>query len=373
MDYDASNGVTFTDCGAVTGANPTVALTLGILSTHTVATASTLDVDYMRTWQDDAEPGLEVIAPADASTIEVVPETTTEATTTPVAFNSKLILADLLTNLDPEVANGAMAQRLDTGRMVAGVEIVSPKITTDKLYANMIESPTLDAFASSTEMMFGRLGILEGLFNSQSSSTATTSVIQNGLAVSGGALFNGGLIVDTIGTTGVTMDMLGDITFYGRPYFTGDTAGSAVILKGTRSVEIVFDREYMETPIVSTEIALEEASSTDEFSESIFNSNIRSIVTKKGVKGFTILLNKPSTEDISFSWIALPTKNQKMFTSKLNIPADVPISTTVSTTTSPVIEAALPIVETIIIPTASTSTDVIPVSTSTTTEISTGL
>jgi hypothetical protein len=54
MDYDVSNGVDFTDCGTVSGANPSAALGIAIYNIHTETTGSrTVDVDYMRVWQDD--------------------------------------------------------------------------------------------------------------------------------------------------------------------------------------------------------------------------------------------------------------------------------------------------------------------------------
>jgi hypothetical protein len=57
MDYDASNGVSPVLCGNVSGANPTAALGLGAYVVHTGTTATNVDVDYMRVWQDDAAPG----------------------------------------------------------------------------------------------------------------------------------------------------------------------------------------------------------------------------------------------------------------------------------------------------------------------------
>ncbi|OGI15021.1 MAG: hypothetical protein A2878_02610 [Candidatus Moranbacteria bacterium RIFCSPHIGHO2_01_FULL_54_31] len=64
MDTDASDGVSPTLCGTVTGANPTAALGLGVYVVHTGTTAANVDVDYARVWQDDAAPGSVVTMPS---------------------------------------------------------------------------------------------------------------------------------------------------------------------------------------------------------------------------------------------------------------------------------------------------------------------
>ena len=56
MDYDASNGISFTNCGTVSDANPTAALGVAIYHIHTTvsALARNVDIDYARVWQDDS-------------------------------------------------------------------------------------------------------------------------------------------------------------------------------------------------------------------------------------------------------------------------------------------------------------------------------
>jgi hypothetical protein len=318
MDYDASNGTNFIDCGEVTGANPTVALTLGIMDTHTVASASTIDVDYMRTWQDDSasDNAISTLAVDEPQPLDIATSTeeTDGTSTPPLIFNA------------------------------------------EESYLSL---------ASTTEKLDKRLASIEAMIatSTEATSTASTTMSLGGLNVSGHAVFNGGLIVGTLGQADLNMDMIGDVTFFGRPYFTGDTAGSAIVKKGAKIVTIKFDKDYIETPIVSATIALESASTSDALEESIFSSDIRYIVTRKDVHGFTILLNKPAPEDISFSWIALATKNQKLFTSRdediLPAPVTTPSTpvadTPAATSTLPVIEI-VPVVE-LASSTDATSTD----------------
>ena len=106
--------------------------------------------------------------------------------------------------------------------------------------------------------------------------------------------------------------------FLGRPYFTTDTAGFAVVKKGTREVAVVFDKEYLEQPIVNASISLDEtidATQSAAVAEAIFGNDTRYLIAKKSTKGFTVLLNKSATEDIQFSWTAFAVKGAKTFES----------------------------------------------------------
>jgi hypothetical protein len=79
--------------------------------------------------------------------------------------------------------------------------------------------------------------------------------------------------------------------------------------------------------------------------KAIFDNDTRFIVTRKNVHGFTILLNKPATTSIGFSWIALAVKNAKLFTSKDVITeSHSAIENDVSTTTPEIINLQ-PIIE----------------------------
>jgi hypothetical protein len=123
--------------------------------------------------------------------------------------------------------------------------------------------------------------------------------------------------------------MMSDTEFFGRPYFTSDMGGTAVVKKDAKEVEVVFDREYIEAPILSASMAY--STSTDEAEiDAMFNDDVRFVVTKRDTKGFTIRLNKPASRDIVFNWIALAIKDSKEFTSKTVAPNS---SNTTATTT----------------------------------------
>ncbi|MBI3888453.1 hypothetical protein HY311_01525 [Candidatus Nomurabacteria bacterium] len=158
-------------------------------------------------------------------------------------------------------------------------------------------------------------------------------------------IFANGLTVDTISSGKDAVMFMSDTVFFGRPYFTTDTAGFAKINKGDQSVDIVFDKEYLEQPIVNTTITLDADpqlenlnTETDasliqsiknaqtEATNSLFADNVQYLVTNKSEKGFTITLKDTAKQNISFSWIALAVKSAKTFSSKISSPSLVPFS-----------------------------------------------
>jgi hypothetical protein len=138
-----------------------------------------------------------------------------------------------------------------------------------------------------------------------------------------------GLKVEAIGKLGGSIDVLSDTVFFGRPYLNNDTAGFALIKAGQTSVNVEFEKEYIEQPVVFASITGEIDSSIvksgdvekirilqnqqDELAQELFNQGIQVLVIKKTVTGFTIVINKTASKDIPFSWIALAVKNPKLF------------------------------------------------------------
>ncbi len=112
-----------------------------------------------------------------------------------------------------------------------------------------------------------------------------------------------------------------DVVLLGRPYFNSDTGGFAEIAEGDKEVDVTFDEEYSEDPVVNVTLAADE---NDE--EEIFDADIRYLVTEKGTTGFTIKLNKNAPEKLMFNWIALAVKDAKTFHSEmiegLTLPSD---------------------------------------------------
>jgi hypothetical protein len=146
------------------------------------------------------------------------------------------------------------------------------------------------------------------------------TLVEGDLTVSGLSTFTGGMKVDSIASIGQFLSFLNSVKFIGRPYFNKDTGGFAVVKAGEREVNVRFDEAYLEQPVVQASVTLdagspaegetelqktlrEEAERTAE--ENFLLSDVKYVVTRKSVHGFTILLNAPAPADVRFSWIAL--------------------------------------------------------------------
>ncbi|MEK7072382.1 MAG: DUF5011 domain-containing protein, partial [Patescibacteria group bacterium] len=161
------------------------------------------------------------------------------------------------------------------------------------------------------------------LENNKDLNLNSLSVLE-GLSVNGTSTLSGILRVDNIYSIGDLLSILSDTEFLGRLYFNSDTAGFALIKQGDKSVDIVFEREYAEQPIINTSISLDGDESS---ADNIFNNDIKFTVIKKNLKGFTIILNKPADSDINFGWTAIAVKNPKKFTSVSSVLASLDIIT----------------------------------------------
>ncbi|HEV8601444.1 MAG TPA: hypothetical protein VGQ87_02485, partial [Patescibacteria group bacterium] len=106
-----------------------------------------------------------------------------------------------------------------------------------------------------------------------------------------------------------------DTFFFGRPYFNSDTAGFALIKQGEQDVKISFEKDYLEQPVVTATISLDD-NELDSNVVSILSNNLQYLITNKSTKGFTVRLNHVAPVDIKFSWIALAVKNPKIFSNE---------------------------------------------------------
>jgi hypothetical protein len=247
---------------------------------------------------------------------------------------------------------------------VAGVSTsTAPLASSTEESPNLDDASSTDIFATATSsdvvVSFDNDG------NAYFAGEVIADKVSSGaLSVSGKAVFDGGLEVTTIGNASSTLNMWSDTFFFGRPYFTSDTGGTATIRKGARSVDILFDREYIENPIVNTSVVFT-STTTSETIQKLFANDIRFIIINRTTKGFTIYLSKPSDEEIAFNWVALAVKDSKEFTSKSSpddrdtapIIESVISSTSTDRTDEPVQEGASEAEKTVSADSASTTSE----------------
>ncbi len=131
MDTNVSDGIVETECGTGLVATPSAVMTTLIqaasLSTAAATNTTNLDVDYVRTWQDDAssEGAVASITPA------------APAPLTDDDLLGALVSQASLRPVDQTPADTAV------DRLVAGLSVISPKGTFEGLFAKTVEADIL--------------------------------------------------------------------------------------------------------------------------------------------------------------------------------------------------------------------------------------
>ena len=271
-----------------------------------------------------------------------------------------LALTQLVTQKDQLITSNL--SEITTDRVTAGLELITPKviadegifgtITVDRLKANQIEGLEIftDKIVSLSEQVAGVATASAGLSTSEEpkltsevlrsdssdgvqfgnvsfeSATVQLDLVvlgkltsEGSLVVLGSSEFKGETVFERLVTFLSNVIFRGKVTFEETPTFNKDTAGFAVIAKGSDKVEVVFEKEYAQTPLVNITITLDPSDTLgtgdlevqEALERKVLDSDIRYIVNKNTAKGFTIKLNKNISEDIRFSWTALAVKDAK--------------------------------------------------------------
>ncbi len=144
----------------------------------------------------------------------------------------------------------------------------------------------------------------------------TPSITTDTIDVSGQAKFDGLTFFTNAATFDGTVLFGNAVEFTMPPLFNKDTAGFAIIKEGDKKVRIDFDQPYATTPIVTSTMTFEVTDNIDDTSATdLFNQNIQYIVTAKDQTGFTIIINKNAPRNIRFSWVALGVRDAKVIES----------------------------------------------------------
>ena len=248
--------------------------------------------------------------------------------------------------------NGAVFSEISTSRLSASTEVITPTLYADQIFAKTIKADSIeglqvwtDQIGSLTEKYAHLQGTSSGtpLVATESVSRPLSAVMKNlamdtltvqldgsvfgklsvagALRIGGESAFAGNTVFEKI--TSFFGDTLfkGNVAFEKTPTFNSDTAGFAVIEKGSRKVQVKFDMPYQYQPIVAITLTneisplLNEKANADlvgditaverDYLEQIFDADMKYIVTEKSPTSFTIILNKAAPVDMHFSWVAL--------------------------------------------------------------------
>jgi hypothetical protein len=238
----------------------------------------------------------------------------------------------------------------------AGLKILSSGMTDQEARINNLESLFATASAvpntgtkvagnAATPTIAAVLGISE------------SATVSGDLRVEGNGLIEGILhVADTLFANNFLVngvsDFFGNVIFHSNvafdnaPVFDSNTAGIAIVTKGTDQVTVTFSQPYTQTPMVSANITLnpvtptpgETASQTQQRElarESDILNNTHYIIVNRTVNGFTIILDKPADENIRFSWFAFTVQNPAIFQSSVTSSQMPSLPTAVDLTPNP--------------------------------------
>jgi len=125
-----------------------------------------------------------------------------------------------------------------------------------------------------------------------------------------------------------------DVGFEREVAFNNDTGGYAHIRKGQKFVDVGFEKEYKNQPVINVSptifkltdetfrIKVEEGLCTqlegievcqDKVADTLFAGDIKFVVQNQTTQGFLIVLNQQALSDITFSWQATAVKEVKTF------------------------------------------------------------
>jgi len=168
-------------------------------------------------------------------------------------------------------------------------------------------SNTTDHSSAAGDLRVKGNGLIEGVFH------IVGTLFANDFIANGVADFFGNVIFHS------------GVTFQQTPTFNSDTAGIAVVRKGTDHIDVKFSKAYEQAPVINASITTVSLTPTpsetpdqmqkrqDDMEKTLLAANIHFIITHKTTNGFTILLDKPADEDIAFSWLALSVQNPVIF------------------------------------------------------------
>ena len=224
--------------------------------------------------------------------------------------------AEILNNLMtlPQPTETTDISEIMTDRLVAGLEIITPRLTTQNLlvsgdatisgilYADTIKANRIEGvdiltkkLSLLTEQVAGVATAGAEVQSNTASEIDIFEVISNRIAE---------LFKNTVEFIGKVI-FKGDVNFEGRPTFNKDTAGFATIKAGGSEVEILFDKEYKDEPVVTATVQIAGGALVAD----IPNYAIADVSTK----GFKIRMSNSIGMDLRFSWVALAVSETMKF------------------------------------------------------------
>jgi len=252
---------------------------------------------------------------------------------------------------------------LSSGQITAGLHYLITAITTASSQSASLTNEIALPSSIPRNDVFDGTTVTATVSGLTVNGSATVSA---DLHVEGNALFEGILhIANTLFANNFIVNGVSDffgnvifhsgVTFENTPVFDSDTAGFAVIKKGSDHVTVTFTKPYDQAPIINATITFNASDSasinlpTGEAGQvasesAVLSDHVNYIITNRTKNGFTILLGSPAQDDISFSWVALAVNSPMIFQSNgQNIQLPSPTESVSPTPIDTIIPSTLPL------------------------------
>jgi hypothetical protein len=272
---------------------------------------------------------------------------------------SRIVLDALNQNAADDASN--YTAELSADRVLAGVEILSPKISTNNLYLSAI-NPLNDAVTvklnqgntfrigdsagyagivmdgsgnasfsgiltvytlkanriEGLEILGNKISELDTLYADMASVSAQSLSAQHNAsesaikAVSNIPKLSLNGIVEFLNETVFqkTVRFISDVYVQGRMYFDRDTAGTATVPSLEKIVHVDFEKPFTEAPIVTISLNLTKGDT------SFMLDGLAAAVSDVTTDGFDIIIDNPAPKDFTYSWTAIAVKNKRQIIGK---------------------------------------------------------
>jgi hypothetical protein len=252
---------------------------------------------------------------------------------------SRLVLNALVTPQNVSSIPADLSQLL-TDRLVAGVEIITPKLTAkdailngtlslvdadgnEKVRIDSLGNATFAGTVKADSIEARQIKGLSLLINSEIASASATPISSVSATptpdLSVADLVNGFFrkAAEFFGQ----VIFHSDVAFLGRPTFNKDTAGFVALTTGQDEADITFDKEYVNQPVVTASVNLTGGANISD----VPGYAVYDVTTK----GFKIKLSKVAANDLQFSWIAVAVKDAVITKGQVSGASTAPTATPV--------------------------------------------
>lgn len=322
-DYNTSDGINESECGTgVTGASSTSAMTPWIETKAIVtsgALTNALDIDYIRSWQDDNVPppsdsqatmpdGSPVLSAAPLTTDSVSPDTTQPNSFFDIASATS---NDAVFEHDVYVHGTLFADKIKANQ-IEGLQIFTDQIASLQAQLAKEKAGTSDA-SPTTAAATKETGVTSPDTSAINNGSFVNLVAlaqiesQGGLVVAKDAQFNGKTIFALLA------QFNGDAEFNGQVTFNNDHGGIAVVHKGDKKVSVKFSKAYPQVPVVVANWYFSDKPDGSDSAEAqhqrLSDSGYTFFISNITINGFDVVLNKSASEDWTLNWLATSVKD----------------------------------------------------------------